>query len=105
MKPKAEAMKDLLNVRKHRYSIELIGYAGEASKTVLADKEPIRQSEFVAAGQIDIRPAVMFLLRTVDYGGQKKLIYGGDTYTIYRVYDRPDDGKTELYCEVRLGGN
>lgn len=105
MKSKADAMKDLLKVRRHRYSIELIGYAGEPSVTLLVDKESVRQNEFVAAGQIGIRPEAMFLIRTKDYGGQKKLKFDGDTYTIYRVYDRPDDGKTELYCEVRLGGN
>lgn len=104
MKPKAEAMKDLLKVRRHRYPVELIGYEGESSVTVFADKEPIRQNEFMAAGQIEIRPAVMFLVLTREYGDQKKLIFDGDTYTVYRKYDR-DDRKTELYCEVRLGGN
>lgn len=103
MKPKAEAMKDLLKARRHRYPVELIGYEDEPPTTVLADKEPIRQSEFVAAGQMDIRPAVMFIVRTVDYAMQKRLKHGGDIFTIYRVYDR-DDGKTELYCEVRAGG-
>lgn len=102
LKPKAEAMKDLLKVRRHRYPVELIGYEGESSVTVFADKEPIRQTEFMAAGQIEIRPAVMLLVLSREYAGQKKLVFGGDAYTVYRVYDR-EDRKTELYCEVRGG--
>jgi SPP1 family predicted phage head-tail adaptor len=72
--------------------------------TVYADKKPIPQSEFFAAGQNGIRPAMMFLVRTQEYNDQKKIRCEERTYSVYRVYERPD-GMTELYCEVRLGGN
>ncbi len=72
--------------------------------TVYADKKPITQTEFFAAGQNGIRPTAMFLVRTKEYNGQKKIKCEDTIYSIYRVYDRPD-GVTELYCEVRIGGN
>jgi len=104
LKPKTEAMKDMLNVKRHRVSVELIGYAGEESVVLLGHREPIRQNEFIAAGQNGIRPAMMLVVRTNQYNGRNKAKIGDEVYTIYRTYER-DDGKTELYCEVRLGGS
>lgn len=86
-----------------RGTIDLLEH-DEDDVTVYADKKPIPQSEFFAAGQNGIRPATMFLVRTKEYGGQKRIKCDNDVYSIYRTYDRPD-GVTELYCEVRIGGN
>lgn len=86
-----------------RGTIDLLEH-DEDDVTVYADKKPISQSEFFSAGQNGIRPTTMFLVRTKEYGDQKKIRCDSKIYSIYRVYDRPD-GVTELYCEVRIGGN
>lgn len=85
-----------------RGTIELL--QGSNSTTVYADRKPISRQEFVAAGQIGIRPMWMFEVRTAEYADEKRLKYENTVYTIYRVYPKPN-GITELYCEVRLGAN
>lgn len=86
-----------------RGTVDLLEH-DEEDVTVYADKKSISQSEFFAAGQNGIRPATMFLVRTKEYGGQKRIKCDDNVYSIYRTYDRPD-GVTELYCEVRIGGH
>jgi len=70
--------------------------------TVYARKKPVPRSEFFAAGQTDIKPAYLFVIRDVNYSGQKYLEYDNKTYTIYRVYPTTSE-MIELYCELRLG--
>ena len=65
--------------------------------TVFADKKSIRQSEFYAAAEHQVNLTQMFLVRTIDYGGERKLEYGGKPYYVVRTYDK-GNGMTELVC-------
>lgn len=87
--------------------IELISYPTDSTPAylkVLADKLPIAQSEFFAAGQNDIRPTSLFVVWAFEYNGETQIRHAGHVYSVYRTYPRKDD-KIELYCEVRRGGH
>lgn len=70
----------------------------KVTKTVFADKRPIRQSEHYQAMALGIRPELMFVVRTVEYDNQIKLEYDGKEYNIIRVYDK-DGEHMELICQ------
>jgi len=75
----------------------------ETLTEVFAEKNGIQRNEFFNAGQTGIKPALMFKIREIDYGGEESLEFEGVTYKIYRTY--PKGEMIELYCEFRSGVN
>jgi len=73
-------------------------------RKIYAKQKSIPQSEFFSAGQTDIKPSTVFIIRTGEYKGETMLLYNGVKYSIYRVYDTKNE-MTEVYCEVRKGEN
>ena len=65
--------------------------------SVYAEKKSVRQSEFYAAAKHQTNLTKMFLVRTADYGGERKLEYDGKPYYVVRTYDK-DSEMTELIC-------
>ena len=82
--------------------IEPINEKETEEKQVFAEVYSITQSEYVAAGQKDIKPAYKFEIWNFEYDGQTDIVYNGIRLTVYRTYPRPDD-KIELYTEERSG--
>lgn len=89
----AEITEDELNQQ-----IETLSY-----RQIFAEQKPIRSNEFFNAGQKGIKPTAMFEVYSIEYHGEERLRYNGRVHRIYRTYPKLD--KTELYCEVRIGGN
>ena len=75
----------------------------KTTKEVYADRQSIRQSEFYQAAATGLRPEIMFVIRSIDYGGEPKLEYDSKTYTIIRTYDK-DGELTELICQGVVNG-
>jgi SPP1 family predicted phage head-tail adaptor len=69
----------------------------ETSRQVFANKKSIRQTEFYQAAQTDLRPELMFEVRTIEYEGESKLSYNNKDYTIIRTYEK-DSELIELVC-------
>lgn len=70
----------------------------ETSRTVYANKKSVRQSEFYQAMSTDLRPEIMFEVRTEEYQEETKLRHEGKDYTIIRTYTKNDE-ITELVCQ------
>lgn len=70
--------------------------------TVYAEVCSVTQSEYVAAGKQDIKPAYKFEVWQFEYSGQTDIMYNGQRLTVYRTYQRGDD-RIELYTEERGG--
>lgn len=74
----------------------------EKINSVFADIASVTQSEFMAAGNIGLKPSLRFDVWSHEYNREEMVGYHGKRYTIYRTYMRPD-GRTELYTEERVG--
>ena len=87
---------DLINISN---SLDDVGDPVETKtySAVYADKRSIRQSEFYQAIANGLRPEMMFIVRSIDYGEQKKIRYNNKEYTIIRTYDK-DNEFIELIC-------
>ncbi len=83
----------------------------EIPRQIFCSKLSINRAEFLAAGQLGLKPQMTILVDSDEYDGEKSLRYeengelteDSPKYEIYRDYRR-SDGFTELYCEVRTGG-
>lgn len=74
----------------------------KSEREVFADKRSIRQNEFYQAAATGLRPEIMFVIRTIDYLGERKLSFNGKEYNIIRTYDK-DNEMTELICQGIVG--
>ena len=75
------------------------------SKTVYATITSISRAEWVSYSQTGRQGLVPAYVATVffgDYEGENECIYDGQTYGIYRTYER-DDEQVELYLEKKAG--
>lgn len=69
-----------------------------ASRVVMAERMPVQRNEFYQAHGAGFRPEVMFVVRSIEYRGERSLVYDSVTYRIIRSYER-DDEQTELVCD------
>jgi SPP1 family predicted phage head-tail adaptor len=74
----------------------------ETPRQVFANKKSIRQSEFYQAAMTDLRPELMFEVRTIEYDDEPKLKYDSKTYNIIRTYSKNGE-ITELICSGLVG--
>ena len=74
----------------------------ETKKTVFADKQSIRQTEFYQAQATGLKPEIMFVIRTIDYANEEKLEYNNKKYNIIRSFDKNGE-LTELICQGIVG--
>ena len=71
------------------------------SVTVQASRKELAMSEFYAAAQAGIRPAVELIVHMFEYNGQQNIKWRGDEYTVIRIYQRNND-EVELYLERKI---
>lgn len=75
------------------------------STTVYATLTSISRAEWVSYSQTGRQGLVPAYVATVffgDYHGENECVYDGQTYGIYRTYER-DDEQVELYLEKKAG--
>lgn len=71
--------------------------AAERKTEVFADVRSVRREEFYRSRQAGMEPALAFVLRACDYGGQSRVEYEGKQYRVIRAYT--GDGEwLELNC-------
>lgn len=75
-----------------------------SSRQIFCDVQSVSQTEFYEAGRNGLNPSFRFVIFYGDYNGESLVIYKGQTYSIYRTYQRRDD-LLELYCERKGGTN
>jgi SPP1 family predicted phage head-tail adaptor len=74
----------------------------EVKNTVFADKKSIRQSEFYQAQATGLRPELMFVIRTIDYNNESKIVYNSKNYQVIRTHDKNGEF-VELICQGIVG--
>lgn len=72
--------------------------------SVFCNVSSVSQSEFFEGGRTGLNPAYKMTLFYGDYHGEEILEYKGQTYAIYRTYQRTTD-TLELYVERKGGTN
>lgn len=57
-------------------------------RSVFADKQSVRQTEFYEAKQLDLAPEVMFVVRSVEFAQDEFVRWKGKVYRIIRTFDK-----------------
>ncbi|PEQ33414.1 hypothetical protein CN467_22135 [Bacillus cereus] len=81
---------------------QVIG-TNETERQIFCSKLSINRQEFLAGGQLGLKPQIMFVVDADEYDDEATLMYENQKYTVYRIFPR-SDGYTEVYCEVKAGG-
>lgn len=86
------------------YTQDSIGQFVPAEKTreVYCDISSITRQEWMAAGEMGLKPELRVTMYGPDYEGEKIVELDGIRYGIYRTY-RGRDESLELYLEKKVG--
>lgn len=57
-------------------------------RSVFADKQSVRQTEFYEAKQLDLAPEVMFVVRSVEFSNDEFVRWKDKVYRIIRTFDK-----------------
>ena len=74
------------------------------AKEVMCQVESVSQAEFFEGGRSGLNPEFRFTMFFGDYSGESVVEYKGNTYSVYRTYQRKTD-VLELYVERKGGTN
>lgn len=73
-------------------------------RDVFAQVDSVTRAEFFEGGRNGLNPEYRFSMFFGDYEGEDTLIYNGQPYAIYRVFNGRTD-TVELYAERKGGTN
>lgn len=74
----------------------------ETETEIFAAVDSVSSAEFVAAGQLGLRPELRFTIFAPEYSGEKIVEYNGTRYAVYRTYIGKNEA-LELYTERKTG--
>ena len=57
-------------------------------RSVFADKQSVRQTEFYEAKQLDLAPEVMFVVRSIEFQNDEFVRWKEKVYRIIRTFDK-----------------
>ena len=71
----------------------------ETIRTVYAEKESVKRSEFYAANSSGVRADIVFIVNEDEYNDEMLVKYGATYYKVIRAYTKR--GRIELTCTLR----
>ncbi len=97
---------DVLTLVSQAYALDDYGVQRptETTRNVYCDVASITQTEFYAANEAGLRPALRFDIFAYDYNGEEIVEFNGVRYNVYRTYQRYND-VLELYVNKVVGIN
>lgn len=98
---------DTIDLLTKKYTTDSMGQRvyTTTSHTVFATITSISRAEWTSysqTGRQGLVPAYVATIFAGDYEGENQCEYNGETYGIYRTYER-DDEQVELYLEKKAG--
>ncbi len=96
-----------IDLLKKTYTTDAMGQSvyTTQTRTVFATLTSISRAEwtsYLQTGRQGLVPAYVATIFFGDYEGENECVYEGQTYGIYRTYER-DDEQVELYLEKKAG--
>ncbi|PEN09672.1 phage head closure protein [Bacillus pseudomycoides] len=93
----------LISVENEKDDLGQVISTNETERQIFCSKLSISRQEFLAGGQLGLKPQIIFVVDSDEYDDETSLKYENQKYTVYRIFPR-FDGYTEVYCEVKAGG-
>lgn len=75
---------------------------GYTTRKTFCARYSIPRQEYYQARSAGIRAEILICIDATEYKNETFLKYGGEEYSIYKVYERAD-GAVELYCARKVG--
>ena len=68
-----------------------------------AKKQSVRTNEFYSAVETGLTPSIEFVMKRLDYDGQKELEYKNKRYSVIRTIDPKNKYDIVLVCANKIG--
>ncbi|MBR2785047.1 MAG: phage head closure protein [Clostridia bacterium] len=76
-----------------------------SSKKCYAKAQSVRTNEFYSAVEIGMTPSVEFVVKKLNYNGEKEIEWNNRRYNVIRVVEPKNKFDIVLVCSVKIGGN
>lgn len=76
-----------------------------SSKKCYAKTQSIRTNEFYNAVEIGMTPSVEFVIKKLNYNGEKEVEWNNRRYDVIRVVEPKNKFDIVLICAIKTGGN
>lgn len=77
--------------------------ASETLELCYAKAQSVRTNEFYSAVEVGLTPSVEFVIKRLNYKGQKEAEWNGTRYTIIRTVDPKSKFDIVLVCGKKIG--
>ncbi len=84
-------------------SIGNIGTSVETTKKIYAKKQSVKTSEFYNATMIGLSPTCEFVIKRLNYAGQRELYWNNEKYEVIRTVDPKNKFDIVLVCSKKIG--
>lgn len=68
-----------------------------------AKKQSVRTNEFYSALNVGLTPSCEFVIKRLNYNGEKEITWNGDKYSIIRTTDPKNKFDIVLVCAKKIG--
>ena len=93
----------LISQRKEEDDIGNYIPSSNSSKKIYAKKQSVKTNEFYNSIQVGITPSIEFVIKKMNYSGEKEIEWSGDTYHITRVIEPKNKFDIVLVCSKKIG--
>ena len=84
-------------------SIGNIGTSTETTKKIYAKKQSVKTSEFYSATMIGLSPTCEFIIKRLNYSGERELYWNNEKYEVIRTVDPKNKFDIVLVCSKKIG--
>lgn len=84
-------------------SIGNIGTSVETTKKIYAKKQSVKTNEFYNATMIGLSPTCEFVIKRLNYAGQRELYWNNEKYEVIRTVDPKNKFDIVLVCSKKIG--
>ena len=75
-----------------------------SSKKCYAKVQSVRTNEFYSAVEVGLTPSVEFVIKKLNYNGEKEIEWNNKRYSVIRVVEPKNKFDIVLICSVKIGG-
>lgn len=75
----------------------------ESRRKIWCTIKSISRAEWREAAMQGLKPEIMVVTPSINYGGELRAEYRGMRYSVYRTYRRQDSDEIELYLSQQVG--
>lgn len=79
--------------------------ASETTRLSYAKAQSVKTNEFYSAVEVGLTPSIEFVIKRLNYNGEKEIEWNGVRYSVIRTIDPKNKFDIVLVCSKKIGIN